>query len=87
MFAGNIHYEPIQWNGGLSDLNKFIQAMYVLGIRESKLPNIEWASFRSFILVNNDLPDPKNLKRAFSHKDKSIKAFTPFGSMIKDALI
>lgn len=87
LFAGNIHYEPLQWNGGLSDLNKFIQAMYVLGIKESKLPNIEWTSFSSFILVNNDFPDPKNLKGAFSPKDKSIKAFTPFGSMIKDALI
>ncbi|MBK6392603.1 MAG: hypothetical protein IPF70_19000 [Saprospiraceae bacterium] len=87
LFSGKAHYEPLKWNGGLSDFNKFIQAMYLIGIKESKSPNIEWTNFSSFTLVNNEFPYPKNLKGAFTPTDKSIKALTPFGNIVNDILL
>lgn len=85
LYSGKSHYEPLQWNGGLSDLNKFIQAMYTKANKESKSPNFEWTKFSSFTLVNNEFPAPKNLKGAFTPADNTIQSFNPFGTIIKDS--
>lgn len=86
LFTGHSIYEPLKWQGSLSDLNKFIKAIHSIEIPENTKPKVEWKLFAQFIVIGNQFVDPENIKGASPAKLDNIQELRPFLTMVKNAI-
>ena len=87
LFSGETYFEPIIWEGGLAELNKFIKALYSVNSKLDNKSKIEWKSVSSIFIIDKDFPDPDKLKGASASKMGSIQELKPFLSIIKSAIL
>lgn len=87
LFSGETYFEPIIWEGGLAELNKFIKALYSVNSKLDNKSKIEWKAISSIFIIDKDFTDPDKLKGASASKMGSTQELKPFLSIIKSAIL
>ena len=86
LIQGHTYFEPIPWNGNLSELNKFIKALASMNTKSKVNTSIEWKAIAKVFLVNNDFPDSDKLKGASNSKIGISQELQPFYGICRKAL-
>ncbi len=86
LIQGHTYFEPIPWNGNLSELNKFIKALASMNTKSKVNTPIEWKAIAKVFLVNHDFPDSDKLKGASNSKIGISQELQPFYGMCRKAL-